>query len=171
MQPHTIERKRQIDELYAQGVPRTEVARKLGLTVHQVDYVRMGERRREKKAKYKLLDSGRETYVYFNARLTAWWGRWTQKTGKKPTVEEALARIGTSPTCYLTGAPIDLRLPGTYQLDHIIPLSIGGTSNLDNLGITTPEANQMKDALPLGRFIELCKVIAFRQEQGYIKIA
>ena len=34
-----------------------------------------------------------------------------------------------------------------YQLDHITPVSKGGTNELVNMAIACPEANQMKGGL------------------------
>lgn len=59
--------------------------------------------------------------------------------------------------CYLTGRKIDTLDVTTYEFDHIIPLSKGGTSSFENLGITRPEANRAKYDLSVEEFIELCK--------------
>ena len=59
--------------------------------------------------------------------------------------------------CYLTGRKIDTSNVKTYEFDHITPLSKGGESNFENLGITTPEANRAKSDLSVEEFIELCK--------------
>jgi 5-methylcytosine-specific restriction endonuclease McrA len=60
-------------------------------------------------------------------------------------------------TCYLTGRKLDTSDVTTYQFDHIVPLSKGGESTFENLGITTPEANYAKGDLSVDEFIELCK--------------
>lgn len=61
-------------------------------------------------------------------------------------------------TCYLTGDVIDLT-KDNFAFDHIIPLSKGGTSTLDNLGITTYEANAAKSDKTEEEFVELCKKV------------
>lgn len=59
--------------------------------------------------------------------------------------------------CYLSGRKIDTKDITTYEFDHIIPISKGGNSTFENLGITTPEANRAKNDLSVEEFIELCK--------------
>jgi len=75
------------------------------------------------------------------------------------TYKEALEHIGGTKTkCYLTGRDIDL-LKDDYCLDHIIPVCKGGSNDLDNLGITCPEANYSKAALTLDEYLNLCKEV------------
>lgn len=62
------------------------------------------------------------------------------------TYQEALANFGKDTKCYLTGIPIDI-YKEDYQLDHIIPVSKGGTNDLENMGLTIPIVNQMKSDL------------------------
>ena len=63
------------------------------------------------------------------------------------TYQEALKHLGgTQLKCYLTGISINI-LEDDYQLDHILPISKGGTNELSNMGITCPEVNQMKRGL------------------------
>lgn len=81
------------------------------------------------------------------------------------TLEELKNKIGDSPICYLTGEPIDIYQRKTYQFDHIIPRSRGGTNSLDNLGITTKQANQAKNNLTYDEFLELCVQVV--QHAGY----
>ena len=59
--------------------------------------------------------------------------------------------------CYLTGRKIDIMDPKSYHFDHITPKSKGGKSIFENLGVTTPEANQAKSDMTVEEFIELCK--------------
>lgn len=60
--------------------------------------------------------------------------------------------------CYLTGDVIDLT-KDNFAFDHIIPISKGGKSTLDNLGITTYEANAAKNDKTEEEFVELCKKV------------
>ena len=59
--------------------------------------------------------------------------------------------------CYLTGRKINTSDISSYEFDHIVPLSRGGDSSFENLGITTPEANRAKYNMTVEEFIELCK--------------
>jgi 5-methylcytosine-specific restriction endonuclease McrA len=75
------------------------------------------------------------------------------------TFEQALEKFGPNPKCYLTGTPIDLSKPSTYELDHIIPKSRGGDNSIDNLGLASKQANQAKGNMTNEEFIALCKQI------------
>ena len=70
---------------------------------------------------------------------------------------ELKSKIGKEPRCYLTGEPIDLMKPETYSLDHIIPISRGGKSSLDNIGLCKSDVNQAKYDMTPTEFISLCK--------------
>lgn len=76
------------------------------------------------------------------------------------TEEQLLNKIGPNPICYLTGLPIDLDKPSSYELDHIMPRSRGGDNSIDNLGLCTKQANRAKGNLTKDEFIYLCKLIA-----------
>src|ERR1035441_7591362 len=60
------------------------------------------------------------------------------------TLENVIAKFGSTPQCYLTGVPIDLQQRDTYELDHILPISRGGNSSLLNCGLATRKANRAK---------------------------
>lgn len=76
------------------------------------------------------------------------------------TEEQLLNKIGPNPTCYLTGLPIDLNKPHTYEFDHIIPSSRGGDNSIDNLGLCIKQANRAKGNMTKDEFINLCKLVA-----------
>lgn len=71
-------------------------------------------------------------------------------------VKDFIERFGEVDECYLTGRPIDINNPRTYQLDHIVPKSKGGSNSIDNCGITTREANNAKGYQSLEEFLLLC---------------
>lgn len=82
------------------------------------------------------------------------------------TYHDALKHLGgTSLKCYLTGTPIDI-LKDDYQLDHILPVSKGGTNELSNMAIVTIEANQMKGSLTNEELFYWCQKIL--EYNGYI---
>lgn len=72
---------------------------------------------------------------------------------------ELKEHIKNNPVCYLTGEQLDITSPSGFHLDHIIPRSKGGSSELSNLGITTPNANMAKSDMMLDEFIDLCKKV------------
>ncbi len=76
---------------------------------------------------------------------------------KMITLEEVLAKFGETPSCYLTGKQIDIYNPREYQFDHIVPVSRGGSSTIDNMQISTKVANQAKFNLLPEEFLQLCK--------------
>lgn len=78
---------------------------------------------------------------------------------KSFTTKDVVAKLGENPVCYLTGKKIDLNQPSTFQFDHIIPTSKGGTNNLDNLAICVSEANFAKGDLSLNELYSLCEDI------------
>ena len=51
------------------------------------------------------------------------------------------AVFAKSSTCAICGKPID---EGTFNIDHIVPLSKGGTNDLDNLRPVHEECNKLK---------------------------
>lgn len=81
------------------------------------------------------------------------------------TYNEALKYLGgTNLTCYLTGTPINI-LTDDYQLDHIVPVSKGGTNELSNMAITCVEVNQMKGGLTNEELFSWCQKIL--EHNGY----
>lgn len=75
------------------------------------------------------------------------------------TSQDVIDKFGEAPVCYLTGQPIDISKPRTYQFDHIIPRSRGGTNDLDNLGICTRMANLAKSSMTLDEFTNFCSLV------------
>ena len=71
--------------------------------------------------------------------------------------QDILNLFNDNPRCNLTGRSIDLEDTRSWQLDHIIPASKGGSDTLDNCQITCREANFAKGNLTMDEFISLCK--------------
>lgn len=65
--------------------------------------------------------------------------------------------------CALTGTPLtmDSRRGVGPDLDHIVPLARGGTSELSNLRWVTHEANHAKRDLTDEQFLLLCRMVVF----------
>ena len=80
-------------------------------------------------------------------------------------LKEFIDKFGNNPVCYLTGESINLDAGQTYHLDHKIPISRSGSSNLDNLGILTAIANRSKSAMIPNEFISLC--VKVLENKGY----
>lgn len=71
--------------------------------------------------------------------------------------EQLMDKIGDNPVCYLSGRELDLSKPRQVHFDHIVPRSSGGGSSLENLGVTTADANRAKGILSVEEFLLLCK--------------
>ena len=80
--------------------------------------------------------------------------------------KDVIKKFGEIPTCYLTGRVIDLKMPRTYNFDHIVPSSKGGNNNLENLGITCRDVNVAKNDMSVDEFLQLCKEVL--EYNGYI---
>lgn len=77
----------------------------------------------------------------------------------KLTEKDLLEKFGNSPKCYLTGVVINLDDPSAYSLDHIIPISRGGTNDISNCGLVSKKANLLKNDLTYDELIQFCKLI------------
>lgn len=173
-----------IIDLSTQGMTYSQIAKQLGCSKSTVSYYisKNGKETTSKRHKsYVNSDIG-----YFVKRLSSFKCR-TKGKGKnqckdynkrirtsvsyfrnrKPmgtvnnyyTYTEAIEHLGGWQTkCYLTGRPIDIK-KDEYALDHIVPASKGGTNELSNMGITIPQANQMKSDLTVDELLLLCKEI------------
>jgi CRISPR/Cas system Type II protein with McrA/HNH and RuvC-like nuclease domain len=75
------------------------------------------------------------------------------------TIDELRLKLTSKPICYLSGVEIDLSKPDTYSLDHIIPVSRGGESSLENLGLVTKKINMAKYDLTPQEFLDLCQSV------------
>jgi 5-methylcytosine-specific restriction endonuclease McrA len=73
--------------------------------------------------------------------------------------KDVIEKFGWETTCYLTGRKINLKEPKTYQFDHIVSISKGGSNTIDNLGICCRNANQAKHDMSVEEFLNLCKEI------------
>jgi len=79
--------------------------------------------------------------------------------------EDLVKKYGDNPTCYISGDPIDYDATADYHLDHILPRCRGGDNSLENCGLATKTANQMKWKMTLPELLMECKKIL--EHNGY----
>lgn len=65
--------------------------------------------------------------------------------------------------CALTGR---LLTPANCEVDHIVPVSGGGSNTMDNLQLVVSEANQCKRAMTQEDFVRLCEDVAALHGRG-----
>ena len=167
---NNVKRKSNILKLRKNGLSYKQIAKKLGCSLSIISYHcgNGSEKERAKntynkntpkdciarklntfKSRMKI-EKIRNKYVNFrrakkNRKIT---GKDVVNNIKKNyTKQDVIDKIGEHPVCYLTGRPIDLCDTKTYQFDHIVPVSKGGTNDLSNLGVCCKEANQAKGEL------------------------
>ena len=175
--------KEEILRLYAEGHSYRDICKRLGCSKATVAYHcgagqkeankrRMQDRRKAtviskrvenfqtaRRIKDKAEDFQRERIMHNNR----------PGLGKRTLVfrwRDVIDKFGWETVCYLTGRPINLREPRTYQFDHITPYGKGGASTLENLGIVCKEANLAKSDLTVPELLGLCKEIL--EHHGYI---
>lgn len=85
------------------------------------------------------------------------------------TVQNVIDKFSENPKCALTGLPIDITKPSTYNFDHIIPRTRGGDNSIDNLQICTKQANNAKGTMTPDEFINLCKLVLENSNYTVIK--
>lgn len=71
--------------------------------------------------------------------------------------EEFINKCISNPVCYLTNTPINLSNSKEYELDHIIPVSKGGSNTFDNLGLCLRDVNRVKADLLLEDLYLICE--------------
>lgn len=117
------------------------------------------------RANYKKLSSKLKTFKRKSSLSGNHTNTIVNNITKNYSCKDVIDKIGKNPICYLTGEKIDLDKPETYNLDHVVPSSKGGTNNLDNLQICLKEANCAKGELLLEELYDLCeKILAWRDK-------
>lgn len=59
--------------------------------------------------------------------------------------------------CAISGVELT---PETAGLDHIVPVSLGGTHSIDNIQIVHRSLNDMKGTLTMDEFVSWCQKVA-----------
>lgn len=140
--------------LRSQGLSYKRIGEKMGCSPSKIRY-HLDDKYRKRKLK---LDVKYKKENILLQKLNKFLARGGNKTVKF-TQKDLLKKIGDNPKCYLTGVKIDLKDSSSYQLDHIIPVSLGGENSLENCGLTCPEANMMKHSMTLEQLYKMCSLI------------
>lgn len=154
--------KEQILKLRGEGKSYNEIQKELGCSKGTIAY-HCGAGQKEKtqnrlKNHRKTLDGilKRKKDNFSNLNRKKQYGR---RVHLSFSAEEFKQKIINNSICYLTGRQIDVFKPSTWSCDHIVPVSKGGSANLNNLGVTCKEANKAKDDLSVEKFLQLCKEV------------
>ena len=136
---------------YKRGLKKNPISRKIE---HFSQFKNYTQRPKTKRSTKRLLQDKTRDFSRGTLRMN-------NKKYITPTfnVDDVYQKFGENPICYLTGDEIDLNRPTTYQFDHIIPRSRGGSNNIDNLGIATKQANLSKSNMTQDEYIEHCKKV------------
>jgi CRISPR/Cas system Type II protein with McrA/HNH and RuvC-like nuclease domain len=149
--------KEKILELREKGYSYQMIAKELGCSKSTISY-HLGDNQKkmayQRVKKQRILNPWLKKQENFLDRFKNENVTYNSKYFDRKKIKDYLDSVDK---CYLTGRKIDTLDVTTYEFDHIIPLSKGGTSSFENLGITRPEANRAKYDLSVEEFIELCK--------------
>jgi|688.fasta_scaffold270557_2 hypothetical protein len=81
-----------------------------------------------------------------------------QNQQQKASAGELLKKVKSQRfRCALSGVKL---VPETAQLDHIVPLSNGGTNDIENLQWLDARVNKAKGTMSQAEFIKMCKQVA-----------
>jgi CRISPR/Cas system Type II protein with McrA/HNH and RuvC-like nuclease domain len=149
--------KEKILELREKGYSYQMIAKELGCSKSTISY-HLGDNQKkmayQRVKKQRILNPWLKKQENFLDRFKNENVTYNSKYFDRKKIKDYLDSVDK---CYLTGRKIDTLDVTTYEFDHIIPLSKGGTSSFENLGIAKPEANRAKYDLSVEEFIELCK--------------
>ena len=143
--------KDQIIKLNKEGKTYQEISQAIGCSKWTIDY-HLNPNRKNNQVKYQ---NTLEPLYFKRKRFLS-----ADKSPISFSLEELKEKIGKNPKCHYTKERIDLNDSDGFSLDHIIPLSRGGKSSLDNLAIVKKQINQAKYNMLPEEFISMCKKVA-----------
>ena len=156
--------KEKILELRAKGLKYTDIQFELKCSKSLISYycsdtVKQTYKKYKKDHKGQTLIS-RKTSNFLTQKIRNASSQFSKRSKTKSSFgyKDVVNKFGKNTKCYLTGRDINL-FESDYNFDHIIPLAKGGSNELDNLGITCPEANFAKGCLNIEDFFSLCKEV------------
>jgi len=81
------------------------------------------------------------------------------------TTTALISKIMASKVCYLTGEAIDIDDLNSFEFDHKVPVSKGGSNDLDNFGLCIRAVNRAKNDMTPEEFLQLCLKVV--KHHGY----
>lgn len=112
-----------------------------------------------KKAVPKKAISNEEHFIK-NVKLKTKNFQSKSKITKPYTYLDVVKLLKDSPRCYITKEKINLYDTKSWSLDHFIPASKGGSSDISNMKLCKTRYNYMKWVMTFDEFIEACKKVA-----------
>jgi len=152
-----MELKKQILNLREEGKSYKQIEKELGCSRSTISYhcgLGQKEKAYQRVVKQRNLHPWLKKQEHFIDRYKGENITYNSKYFDRVKIQEYLDSVTK---CYLSGREIDTSDVTKYQFDHIVPVSKGGESTFENLGVATPEANFAKGNLSVEEFIELCK--------------
>lgn len=155
--------KDQILALRAQGKSYREIQNEVGCSKGTIAY-HCGKGQKEKTRKRAKRLRSKSRYK-INKKIDDFLARTPGSMSKNAYVsrgdinKKMYKKILENPVCYITGLPIDLEDPQSWSLDHIVPVSKGGTNDMDNMGICLSFINAMKHDATLEELKERAELL------------
>lgn len=80
---------------------------------------------------------------------------YSRRTEQRASVAELTSKLKDQEyRCALSGIKLE---PSTCALDHIVPVSSGGSDLIDNLHWVSSDVNRAKGAMDVASFVAMCK--------------
>ena len=158
------------------GYARSEMEKRLACAYHSV-WMAKRYRTKAKDGRQKVIKPITEKLLKERARSKQRWAsftaiekkavrfcretssgrRWMANRKGSVRMRELLKKLEQQGNrCALSGEPIDDK---NSEIDHIIPVSRGGSSEIENLQWVTRKINRMKQTMTNEEFVEACKLV------------
>jgi len=157
--------KERILKLRQQGKSYKAIAQELNINRYQVEYYANPKKKeimRRAGLKYRHKNPIQKKVANFHCITPI-----NQRVCSSFPYKDFVQKIGPRPFCYLTGKPIDIHKPETYSIDHIIPVAQGGSNSLDNAGLISRRANELKMNRTPEQLLNDCHDVINFYKKGY----